>query len=286
MEFLMPIGRHRTSINKLRSNQMTFIAAMDNSGGSAGGVLDTYGQEWTEEDKMEKIHAFRMRMINSEAFNSDNIDAAILYKDSVERGAVPVLKEKGIRAILKIDSGTEDSGLLKDFAVEDMVYYGFENGCYGTKMRSIIHNIDTIGPVLEQQFKLAEIIYENNLMPIVEPEIDINNPNKQMLEDALAKSLKDHLGKMTGRCILKLTIPDTPNTYLGLTESHSLIRLVGLSGGYSTEQACLKLSFNRHMQASFSRALSEGLKYNDPDEYFETAISKNINNIKQASMSG
>ena len=265
---------------------MTFIAAMDNSGGSAGGVLDTYGQEWTEEDKMEKIHAFRMRMINSEAFNSDNIDAAILYKDSVDRGAVPVLKEKGIRAILKIDSGTEDSGLLKDFDIEDMVYYGFENGCYGTKMRSIIHNIDTIGPVLEQQFKLAEIIYENNLMPIVEPEIDINNPNKQMLEDALAKSLKDHLGKMTGRCILKLTIPDTPNTYLGLTESHSLIRLVGLSGGYSTEQACLKLSFNRHMQASFSRALSEGLKYNDPDEYFETAISKNINNIKQASMSG
>ena len=265
---------------------MTFIAAMDNSGGSAGGVLDTYGQEWNEEDKMEKIHAFRMRMINSEAFNCDNIDAAILYKDSVERGAVPVLKEKGIRAILKIDSGTEDSGLLKDFDVEDMVYYGFENGCYGTKMRSIIHNIDTIAPVLEQQFKLAETIYENNLMPIVEPEIDIKNPNKQMLEDALAKSLKDHLGKMKGRCILKLTIPDTPNTYLGLTESHSLIRLVGLSGGYSTEQACLKLSFNRHMQASFSRALSEGLHYDDPDEYFETAISKNISNIKQASSSG
>ena len=30
---------------------MTFIAAMDNSGGSAGGVLDLYGQEWSEEDK-------------------------------------------------------------------------------------------------------------------------------------------------------------------------------------------------------------------------------------------
>ena len=85
---------------------MTFIAAMDNSGGSAGGVLDTYGQEWTEEDKMEKIHAFRMRMINSESFNVNNIDSAILYKDSVERGAVPVLKSKSIRAILKIDSGT------------------------------------------------------------------------------------------------------------------------------------------------------------------------------------
>ena len=90
---------------------MTFIAAMDNSGGSAGGVLDTYGQEWTEEDKMEKIHAFRMRMINSQSFNSENIDAAILYKDSVDRGAVPVLAEKGINAILKIDSGCDEKGL-------------------------------------------------------------------------------------------------------------------------------------------------------------------------------
>tara|TARA_Y100001954_G_scaffold216567_1_gene247879 strand:+ start:158 stop:955 length:798 start_codon:yes stop_codon:yes gene_type:complete len=265
---------------------MTFIAAMDNSGGSAGGVLDAYGQDWNEQDKMEKIHAFRLRMINSASFNNENIDSAILYKDSVERGAVPVLKQKGIRAILKIDNGVQDSGLLKDFDLDSMVYYGYENGCYGTKMRSIIHNIDTIDAVLEQQFKFAETIYENNLMPIVEPEIDINNPSKQILEDALAKSLKDKLGKMKGRCILKLTIPDTPNTYLSLTESHSLVRLVGLSGGYSTEQACIKLSLNRHMQASFSRALSEGLCYDDPDEYFETAISKNINVIKEASSRG
>ena len=80
---------------------MTFIAAMDNSGGSAGGVLDTYGQEWNEEDKMEKIPCVRMRMINSEAFNCDNIDAS-LYKDSVERGAVSVLKEKVFVQYLKL----------------------------------------------------------------------------------------------------------------------------------------------------------------------------------------
>ena len=100
---------------------MTFIAAMDNSGGSAGGVLDTYGQEWSEEDKMEKIHAFRMRMINSANFNSKYIDAAILYKDSVERGAVSVLKEKGINAILKIDSGANDDGTLKEFDDQSMI---------------------------------------------------------------------------------------------------------------------------------------------------------------------
>ena len=37
---------------------MSFIAAMDNSGGSAGGVLDLYGQTWTEDDKMEKIQTY------------------------------------------------------------------------------------------------------------------------------------------------------------------------------------------------------------------------------------
>ena len=40
------------------------------------------------------------------------------------------------------------------------------------------------------------------------------------------------------------------------------------------------------MQASFSRALGQGLYYNDSDEYFETAISSNIAHIKDASMRG
>ena len=150
---------------------MTFIAAMDNSGGSAGGVLDTYGQSWTEEDKMEKVHAFRMRMINSESFNSNNIDSAILYKDSVERGAVPVLKSKSIHAILKIDSGTNEDGTLKEFDDTAMIEYALEHGCYGTKMRSIIHNVDGMDKVLDQQFKFAEKIYNMNLMPIVEPAV-------------------------------------------------------------------------------------------------------------------
>ncbi len=286
MEVLMPVGRHRTSLNKLKEDQMTFIAAMDNSGGSAGGVLDAYGQDWTEEDKMEKVHAFRMRMIDSETFNSENIDSAILYKDSVSRGAVPVLKEKGIRAILKIDNGLKENGLLKDFDIDEILNFAVEHGCFGTKMRSVVHSVDMIDDILKQQFEMAEIIYSRKLLPIVEPEIDINNPSKQIIEDALFNGLKDHLHKMKGRCILKLTIPDTPNTYLPLLDIRSLTRLVGLSGGYSTEQACLKLSFNRHMQASFSRALSEGLAYQDPDPYFETAISKNISIIKDASMRG
>jgi len=282
----MPIGRHRTSLRKRRSESMTFIAAMDNSGGSAGGVLDTYGQPWTEEDKMEKIHAFRMRMINSDMFDSRNIDAAILYKDSIERGAVTALKEKGIHAILKIDSGTNEDGTLKEFDDQSMIDYALEYGCYGTKMRSIIHDVDGTDKVLDQQFKLAEKIYNMGLMPIVEPEISINNGNKSIIEDILKDNLSKRLHRMQGKCILKLTLPDLPNTYLPLLNIHSVQRIVGLSGGYSTEQACIRLSLNKNMQASFSRALSEGLYYNDPDDYFETAISKNITEIVNASQKG
>ena len=282
----MPIGRHSTSLRKRRSESMTFIAAMDNSGGSAGGVLDTYGQPWTEEDKMEKIHAFRMRMINSDMFDNRSIDAAILYKDSVERGAVTALKEKGIHAILKIDSGTNEDGTLKEFDDKGMIDYALEHGCYGTKMRSIIHDVNGMDKVLDQQFKLAEKIYNMGLMPIVEPEISINNGNKSIIEDILKDNLSKRLHRMQGKCILKLTLPDLPNTYLPLLNIHSVQRIVGLSGGYSTEQACMRLSLNKNMQASFSRALSEGLYYNDPDDYFETAISKNINLIVDASQKG
>tara|TARA_B100001057_G_scaffold139773_1_gene139436 strand:+ start:1621 stop:2418 length:798 start_codon:yes stop_codon:yes gene_type:complete len=265
---------------------MTFIAAMDNSGGSAGGVLDTYGQPWTEEDKMEKIHAFRMRMINSAMFDNRFIDAAILYRDSVERGAVPTLKSKGINAILKIDSGTNELGLLKDFDIDEMIQYAVKHDCYGTKMRSIISDVSMIDKVLIQQFKLAEKIYKNNLMPIVEPEIDIHNPNKATIEDILVKSLTTYCQRMKGKCILKLTLPDLPNTYLPLLKIHSVQRLVGLSGGYTTKQACERLSLNKNMEASFSRALSERLYYTDPDPFFETAIASNISNIVEGSKAG
>ena len=283
----MPVGRHLTSIKKHRGKlTMTFIAAMDNSGGSAGGVLDAYGQDWTEEDKMEKIHAFRLRMINSSMFTRQYIDSAILYKDSIERGIVPILKAKDIRAILKVDNGCKEDGTLKDFDVGAMCDYALQNECYGTKMRSIVHGVDTMPAVLDQQFSLAEKIFATGLMPIVEPEIPINSPNKQVLEEQLAKEITSRMHRLKGACILKLTLPEIPNTYATLLDLDKLERLVGLSGGYTTHEACIKLSMNRQMSASFSRALSEGLNYLDSEDYFETAICKNISIIAEASSRG
>ena len=117
---------------------MTFIAAMDNSGGSAGGVLDLYGQEWSEEDKMEKINNFRMRMLKCMNNDSRQIDTAIMYKDSVERGMVDELKARGIEPFLKVDQGVEENGTLKIFPVHEICEWAVEKGCTGTKMRSIV----------------------------------------------------------------------------------------------------------------------------------------------------
>ena len=166
-----------------------FIAAMDHSGGSTGGVLERYGQQYTEETKMDLVHEMRMGMVNSPDFTSDNIWAAILYQDTVKRDMVPLLKQKNIETFLKIDSGCEEDGTLKQFPLDEMIKFARERGCYGTKMRSIVKTPEVLNAVLDQQFDLAEKIYAKDLIPIVEPEIPIEHEHKQGLEIALFLSL-------------------------------------------------------------------------------------------------
>jgi|TARA_B100001094_G_scaffold327446_1_gene385669 fructose-bisphosphate aldolase class I len=262
---------------------MKFIAAMDHSGGSTGGVLERYGCEYTEENKMDLVHEMRLRMITSPDFNSNNIWAAILYKDSVERGAVDVLGNKGIEAILKIDSGCHMNGLLKDFEVDDMIDYALTKGCTGTKMRSIVKTPNILNAILDQQFELATVIYNAGLMPIVEPEVPIEHEMKNMLEEMLTRELYNRLDKFDGKCILKLTLPDTPNLHHKLTQHPNVSKVVGLSGGYNTSEACSRLGLQDDMTASFSRALSEGLFVTQSEEEFNQRLSKNIKLITEAS---
>ena len=263
-----------------------FIAAMDHSGGSTGGVLERYGQEYTEEDKMDKVHAMRMRMVNSSEFNSNNIWGAILYQDTVKRDMVPILKQKGIVSFLKIDSGCDEDGTLKQFPVKQMIELANEHGCYGTKMRSIVHGTGMIDPILKQQFTLAETIYNaglSTLIPIIEPEIPIDHPLKAGIEAELYDALDSYLHEFSGKCILKLTLPTLPDLYHDFTSYHNVEKVVALSGGYATMEACRRLRQNTNMSASFSRALSEGLNYNLTDAEFDAKIKNNIKQITEAS---
>ena len=268
-----------------------FIAAMDHSGGSTGGVLERYGQEYTEADKMEKVHAMRLRMVNSPDFNDKNIWGAILYSDTVERGMVNILDDMGIESFLKIDSGCEESGLLKQFPVKQMLEFATrrtpEDGSigakiYGTKMRSIVKSPSMAGAILKQQFTIAETICSYGLVPIIEPEVPIDHPDKAEIEQELAKLLRNYLDAFNGKCILKLTPPEEPNLYHGLTDHWKVNKIVFLSGGYSTTEACNRLGLNDGVTASFSRALSEGLRYDLTDAEFDATMSNNIKQITTA----
>ena len=262
-----------------------FIAAMDHSGGSTGGVLERYGQAYTEADKMEKVHAMRLRMVNSPDFNDSNIWGAILYQDTVTRGMVNILDEKGIDTFLKIDSGCDEDGTLKQFPVKQMLEWatnGIGPRIYGTKMRSIVHGTGMVHPVLKQQFTLARTIWDYGLVPIIEPEVPIEHPIKAEVEDALMYHLQEFLDEYPGKCILKLTPPEVPNLYHNLTVFPNVEKVVFLSGGYATQEACRRLSMNNDITASFSRALSEGLNYNLTDAEFNAKISQNIKMIKEA----
>jgi fructose-bisphosphate aldolase class I len=262
-----------------------FIAAMDHSGGSTGGVLERYGQEYTEEDKMEKVHAMRLRMVNSPDFNDKNIWGAILYQDTVTRGMVNILDEKGIDTFLKIDSGCNEDGTLKQFPVKQMLEWatnGIGPKIYGTKMRSIVHGTGMVHPVLKQQFTLARTIWDYGLVPIIEPEVPIDHPIKAEVEDALMYHLQEFLDEYPGKCILKLTPPEVPNLYHNLTVFPNVERVVFLSGGYATQEACRRLSANADVTASFSRALSEGLAHSQTDAEFNAKIKQNIKMITEA----
>jgi fructose-bisphosphate aldolase class I len=62
------------------------------------------------------------------------------------------------------------------------------------------------------------------------------------------------------------------------------MRVVALSGGYSTDDATARLSKNTKMIASFSRALTEGLQRDMTDADFDSALGTNIDKIYKASI--
>ena len=64
---------------------------------------------------------------------------------------------------------------------------------------------------------------------------------------------------------------------------YNVHKVVGLSGGYSTKEACRRLAQNTGISASFSRALSENLLASQSDEEFDKTLSSNIRDITEAS---
>lgn len=278
-----------------------FIAALDQSGGSTPKALKAYGIEpesYNGEDEMFRlVHEMRTRMITSPAFKGDRIIGVILFertmRDKIE--GIPtaeyVWEKKHIVPFLKVDKGLQEEKngvqLMKDFPeLEKLLADGVKYGVFGTKMRSFIKsaNPEGIKAIVDQQFEWAERILKAGLVPIIEPEVDIHASDKKEAEIILRDELKRHLDAVSAPVIFKLTLPTEPNFYQELLKHPRLIRIVALSGGYTREDANAKLAANHGVIASFSRALSEGLKANQTDEAFNKLFAESIESVYEASI--
>jgi len=283
-----------------------FIAALDQSGGSTPKALKAYGiteDMYTvgEESMFERIHEMRSRIMTSPSFTGDRVLGAILFENTMDRtvegkSTVEYLwEEKKIAAFLKCDKGlaAEENGVqvMKPMpGLVELLKKGKKAGCFGTKMRSNINlaNKEGIKAVVDQQFEVGKIIIGEGLVPIIEPEVNINSKEKAEAEAILNEIVLEQLNKLepTQKVMLKFTIPTVENLYKDCIEHPNVVRVVALSGGYSAEEANKLLSLQKGMIASFSRALAEGLSHQLTDEEFNKKLDTTVEGICQASKAG
>lgn len=282
-------------------NKKGFIAALDQSGGSSKKTLINYGVKesdiTTEEVMFNYIHSMRSRVISNKYFD-ERIIGVILFEHTMKNdieglNTVKYLEQKGIPAFLKIDVGLEDESdgvrLLKDIPnLDERLEEAKKYGIIGTKERSVIleYNEYGIKKVIEQQFKLAKQIIAHGLIPIIEPEVDINSKDKKQIETYMRNEIFRQLDRMKKEdyVMFKFTLPEVPNYYNDLLRHKNILRIVALSGGYKKDLACEKLKDNKKMIASFSRALLEGLNVDDTDEEFSEKLNNTITEIYNASV--
>jgi fructose-bisphosphate aldolase, class I len=287
---------------KMRSGN-GFVAALDQSGGSTPKALGLYGipdDAYTDDDEMFALmHEMRSRIITSLSFRGDRILGAILFEDTMDReierraSADYLWSVKGVVPFLKVDKGLADEAdgvqLMKPMpALEPLLVRAKEKDVFGTKMRSVIKLADDGGvkAVVDQQFETALDILAAGLIPIIEPEVDIHSPQKAAAEALLKAAVLDKLGQLDRNqyVMLKLTLPDLADLYAELVNHPNVLRVLALSGGYSRKEANARLSRNRGVVASFSRALTEGLSVQQSDEEFDAALDESIASIFAASV--
>jgi len=295
------------SINQEQLKRMRegkgFIAALDQSGGSTPKALRLYGIEESEysgdEQMFDLIHGMRTRMIKSPAFDGRRVLGAILFEGTMDRdidgiGAAEYLwTKKQVVPLLKVDKGLADEAngvqVMKPMPdLDALLARGVAKGIFGTKMRSVIKEANAAGvkAVVAQQFEVGRQILRAGLVPIIEPEVDINSSTKAEAEAILKAEILAELNTLAEgqEVMLKLTLPNVDNFYAELVAHPRVVRVVALSGGYSREESNARLSRNNGVIASFSRALTEGLSAKQSDDQFNAMLDDTIEGIYRASI--
>ena len=287
----------------IMSLKQGFVAALDQSGGSTPKALSGYGipseAYKNDEEMFALIHKMRTRIITSPTFTSEKIIAAILFEKTMDSeienkpAADYLWEEKKIVPFLKIDRGLEDEKdgvrLLKDIHdLDGLLNKAVDKHIFGTKERSVINKASESGikAIVEQQFALAKKVMSFDLVPILEPEVTISIPDKEEAEKILLREIEFNLMQLKpeDKIILKLSIPTKNNFYLPLTTEKHILRVVALSGGYSREEADIRLKKNKGLVASFSRALLQDLRAQQSDQQFDMLLKKAIDEIYDASV--
>jgi len=280
-----------------------FIAALDQSGGSTPHALALYGikdHSWADDDEMfDLVHQMRTRVITSPSFTGERIIGAILFEDTMDREIKGELTAdylwnvKRVVPFLKVDKGleVEKDGvqMMKPMPeLAPLLEKARSKRIFGTKMRSVIKqaNPASIKKIVSQQFEFATQIIAADLIPIVEPEVDIHCPDKSTAEALLKAAILEKLNRLeTGQQVmLKVTLPDQADLYGDCVHHPRVLRVVALSGGYTREEADDRLRKNHGVVASFSRALLEGLSNNQTDAEFDTTLDASIRSIYGASI--
>ncbi|GLS25760.1 fructose bisphosphate aldolase [Marinibactrum halimedae] len=288
-------------LEKMRT-QTGFIAALDQSGGSTPKALKLYGIDENaysnEEEMFDLVHEMRTRIITNASFTGARVLGAILFENTMDRmiEGIPssrfLWQKKSVVPFLKVDKGLQQENdgvqLMKDIPkLGELLDRAKEMDVFGTKMRSVIKHANEMGiaAIVEQQFFVAEEIMAKGLIPIIEPEIDINSPTKSEAEALLKSQILNRLNTLdeTKSVMLKLTLPDAPDFYRECIEHPRVIKVVALSGGYSRADANIKVAENPGIIASFSRALTEGLSHQQSDEAFTQLLEGAIESIYRAS---
>ncbi len=298
----MTVTTNNEQIDKVK-NEPGFIAALDQSGGSTPKALSNYGIEadafTSDEEMYGLIHAMRSRIMTSPAFSGERIMGAILFENTMDREvegkstADYLWQVKRVVPFLKVDKGLADehngAQIMKPMPELDALLSKARNKhIFGTKMRSVIKtaNADGVNAVVNQQFEVGRQIIAAGLVPIIEPEVDINSPQKAAAEELLKVALMTSLEQLgEGQLVmLKLTLPEQANFYEDCIRHPNVLKVVALSGGYSRQEANQRLAAQNGMVASFSRALSEGLSAQQDDTDFNKVLDASIESIYQASI--
>jgi fructose-bisphosphate aldolase class I len=280
-----------------------FIAALDQSGGSTPKALRLYGLDdsaYSGEDQMfDLIQQMRDRIMTSPVFAGDRILAVILFEMTMERqiegkGCAEYLwDEKNIVPFLKVDHGLAEevngAQVMKPIpGLDALLSRAKSHGVFGTKMRSLIKLAEGSGvdAVVTQQFEIGQRILDAGLVPIIEPEIDIHSPQKAAAEALLKSAIVAEVESLrAGQDImLKLTLPEEDDFYSDLVEHPRVLRVAALSGGYTRAEAVTRLARNHGMIASFSRALTEGLTFQQSAAEFDACMDDSIASIYTASV--